>query len=236
MKEVIYMNSKSNFNKEKFAALLEKAKGDRSINKYAEETSVSAAHISRFLRAMIDSPPTPETISKFADKAYNEVSYRDMMSAAGHIVVQENEVEKYSAFNRREEIMKMEQDILNIVISYLMGQEFKWNMEKPEGRIRFPDLMVNLEDETYKKWFFEFKAFRNSTPLIPITLIHNFYGKLLAFELEPTDKFTLVINDEKLFQHIKNKPPINLRANLFLMLVDLENKKVIDEVQISEYK
>lgn len=50
------MNNKSNFNKEEFAALLEKAKGDRSINKYAEETSVSAAHISRFLRAMIDSP------------------------------------------------------------------------------------------------------------------------------------------------------------------------------------
>ena len=221
------MNKKYNFNKEMFASLLDKAKGDRSINKYAEETGVSAAHISRFLRQLIDAPPTPETISKFADKAYNEISYRDMMSAAGHIVVQENEVEEYSASNRREQLKRMEQDILNIVISHLMNQEFKWSMEKPEGIMRFPDLMIKLEDEVYKKWFFEFKAFRNNTPLIPISLIYNFYGRLLTLDLEPTDKFTLVINNEKLFEHIDRKPIINLRENLYTLLVDLENKTVV---------
>ncbi|MGO1368548.1 hypothetical protein [Senegalia sp. (in: firmicutes)] len=229
------MNKKTNFNKEVFAALLEKAKGDRSINKYAEETSVSAAHISRFLRQMIDAPPTPETISKFADKAYNDVTYKDMMSAAGYIVVEENMVEEYSPKNRREEIRKIEQDITNIVISYLMNQEFKWSMEKPEGMMRFPDLMISLEDEVYKKWFFEFQVIRGRASM-PFPIIHHFYSRLLTFELTPTDKFTLVIDNEKAFDFLFRRPPINLRANLYIMLVDTENRTVIKEEQICKYE
>jgi len=31
------------------------------------------------------------------------------------------------------------------------------------------------------------------------------------------------------------RPPINLRANLFVMLVDLENRRIIREEKISEY-
>jgi hypothetical protein len=34
---------------------------------------------------MIASPPTPETISKFAAKAHKEVSYQDLIIAAGHL-------------------------------------------------------------------------------------------------------------------------------------------------------
>lgn len=229
------MNKKTTFNKELFADLLDKAKGDRSINKYAEETNVSAAHISRFLRKLIEAPPTPETISKFADKAYNEVTYKDMMSAAGHIVIGENKVEEYSAFNRREEIMKTEQDITNIVIAYLMNQEFKWSMEKPEGIMRFPDIMISLEDEVYKKWFFEIKVIRGRSSM-PFTIVHHFYSRLLTFELAPTDKFTLVIDNEETYDFLFKRPPVNLRANLYVMLVDTENRIVIKEEQLCKYE
>ena len=80
------MDSEEQFNKEEFANLLDRAKGERSINNFANETGVSAAHISRFLRQMIASPPTPETISKFAAKAQNEVYISRFMVAAGHLV------------------------------------------------------------------------------------------------------------------------------------------------------
>ena len=75
----------STFDKERFANLLDKAKGGRSINKYAEECDLSATHISRFLRQMINTPPTQETISKLSSKAYNNVSYMELMEASGHI-------------------------------------------------------------------------------------------------------------------------------------------------------
>lgn len=34
---------------------------------------------------MIEAPPTPETISKLAAKAYNEVTYQDLVIAAEHL-------------------------------------------------------------------------------------------------------------------------------------------------------
>lgn len=73
------------FDKHKFSELLFKAKGERSINHYALHCGVSAAHISRLLRELIDTPPNPETIRKFADKAHNSVSYEQLMEAAGYI-------------------------------------------------------------------------------------------------------------------------------------------------------
>ncbi|NSW92863.1 MAG: hypothetical protein HPY74_19855 [Firmicutes bacterium] len=72
------------FDKKKFAELLEKAKGDRSINQYALHSGISAAHISRLLREMIDTPPNPDTIRKLTEKAYNRITYHELMVAAGH--------------------------------------------------------------------------------------------------------------------------------------------------------
>ncbi len=83
-----------NFNKEKFAELLEKAKGKRSINNYALKSGVTSAHISRLLRGLLDTPPMPDTIKKLSDHAHNEVRYNDLMVAAGHFDPEVSENEK----------------------------------------------------------------------------------------------------------------------------------------------
>lgn len=75
------------FDKELFADLLKKAKGDRSINQYALHSGVSAAHISRLMRGLLDTPPNPDTIKLLSEKAYNGVTYEDLMAAAGHVNV-----------------------------------------------------------------------------------------------------------------------------------------------------
>lgn len=74
-----------NFDKNKFAALIKKAMGDRSINQYALHSGISATYISRLLRDMVESPPMPPTIKKLSSKAYNGVTYEDLMVAAGHL-------------------------------------------------------------------------------------------------------------------------------------------------------
>lgn len=231
------MNKQTNFNKEEFASLLDKAKGNRSINQYAKETDVSAAHISRFLRQLIDAAPNPETISKFADKAYNDVSYRDMMSAAGHITVSENQIEEDSFAQRLEKMQKLEQKVFQTVMSFLMNQEFEWNMEKPKGTIEYPDLTINLEEnEEYDNWFFEYIINNNQNSGMPPSSIYQYYGRILTFKLSPRDKFTIVTNSEILYKQIAKKPPVNLRANLFVMLVNLESNEVVIETQICEYE
>lgn len=232
------MNSERTFDKERFALLLDRAKGDRSINQYANETGVSAAHISRFLRQLVDTSPTPETIAKLADKAWGEVTYKEMMVAAGHITAENNRVSEDSPRSRMEEARKIEQEFFQIVITHLMNSDFKWSMEKPGGRPSFPDFTIKLEDDKYKKWYFEFISIKGMRKIkIPPTYICDlFYAKLLTFKLTKTDKFTMVINNEAVFDYIFKRPPVNLRANLYVMLIDLESRTVVKEERLTEYE
>lgn len=74
------------FNRDEFSLMLEKAKGkERSINKYGDDCGISPTHISRLIRGIVDTAPSPDTLQKFASAAYNGVSYNDLMKAAGHI-------------------------------------------------------------------------------------------------------------------------------------------------------
>ena len=129
------MHSEEQFNKEEFANLLDRAKGERSINNFASETGVSAAHISRFLRQMIASPPTPETISKFAAKAHNEVTYQDLMVAAGHLARKdesdgnkENTVERDSPQNLRIQMEELEKKFRQVILADLYESPYKWSV------------------------------------------------------------------------------------------------------------
>ena len=73
------------FDKKRFAKLLTQAVGDRSLNEYGRITGISAAHISRLTRAILEAPPNPQTIKQLTQFAENGVTYEDMMLAAGHI-------------------------------------------------------------------------------------------------------------------------------------------------------
>lgn len=244
------------FNKESFAELLDKAKGDRSINRYAEETEVSAAHISRFLREMIDAPPTPETISKLSSKAYNDVSYRDLMVAAGHISIVQEEgttynqedsvianmlvrednsiIERSSPNERRAQIMNLEKKLFQIILSYLYEVPFEWNMRKPDSRTRRPDMIIDIDNEGYTKWLIEFRVSLEPSRMFGMS-IQPIYGRLATTELTATDKVSIVVNDEIAFDSLVKRPPISLRANVYVMLVDIEQGKVVKEEQLSSY-
>ncbi|HYE08739.1 MAG TPA: hypothetical protein VEF53_01020 [Patescibacteria group bacterium] len=62
--------------------LLELAKGNRSLNTFAQHASVSAGNLSRVFNGQ---KPSPELLKKIADKAYNDVTYEQLMNAAGYI-------------------------------------------------------------------------------------------------------------------------------------------------------
>jgi hypothetical protein len=72
------------FYKEQFANLLKQAKGNRSINKYGQDSGVDPGYISRLSRQLIESPPSVAIIKKLAEKAHNEITYESLMQAAGY--------------------------------------------------------------------------------------------------------------------------------------------------------
>ena len=73
------------FNPEIFAALLERAKGKRSINKYGSDSDVDPGYISRLLRCQTDGPPSASVISKLANKAHNDITVEELLIAAGYL-------------------------------------------------------------------------------------------------------------------------------------------------------
>lgn len=236
------MHSEEQFHKEEFAVLLDRAKGERSINNFANETGVSAAHISRFLRQMIASPPTPETISKFAAKAHNEVTYQDLMVAAGHLARKdesdgnkENTVERDSPQNLRMQMEELEKRFRQVILADLYESPYKWSVEKNEERYRFPDMILNIDHDGYNRWYLDFRPHipgRRHPSFHPFHL----YGRIAMQEFLEADKLTIVVNDEKDFNMIMKRPPLSLRANLYVMLIDLEWGKILKEEKLCKYR
>ncbi len=75
----------NSFNRKLFSELIQRAKGKRTLTKYADDTKTSIAHISRMINEKLESPPSPETIKKLVPVEINGVTYKDLMMAAGHI-------------------------------------------------------------------------------------------------------------------------------------------------------
>jgi transcriptional regulator with XRE-family HTH domain len=73
------------FDKLRFKKILEDALGDRKTTEYAEESGVNRTYLSKYLNLRLDSPPGPEIIKRLAEKAHNNVTYEDLMNAAGFL-------------------------------------------------------------------------------------------------------------------------------------------------------
>lgn len=73
------------FDKKELGKVINEAKGNKSINRYAQESGVSAAYISKLIRGLYPTAPSPSILKKLADSSVT-VSYGELMAAAGHIL------------------------------------------------------------------------------------------------------------------------------------------------------
>ncbi|WP_051412184.1 helix-turn-helix domain-containing protein [Halonatronum saccharophilum] len=73
------------FNASKFRSLIEQARGDRSNSEYARESNVSRTYISQAINESLEKPPSPEILKNLANVAQNNVTYEQLMDAAGYL-------------------------------------------------------------------------------------------------------------------------------------------------------
>jgi len=85
---------KLSFNGQQFAELLRLALGDRSINKYGNDSDVDPGYISRLLRCKTKRPPSADIIKKLATKAYNGITAEQFQEAAGYLDFTKSQEEK----------------------------------------------------------------------------------------------------------------------------------------------
>jgi hypothetical protein len=89
-----------------------------------------------------------------------EVTYQDLMVAAGHLARKDDfdenrEVVKDSPLNYRKQREELNKKFIQIILADLYEKSFEWSVqkEKPEGKIRFPDMSLNIDYEGFNKWY-----------------------------------------------------------------------------------
>lgn len=81
------------FDKQRLAALIEKAQGDRTRERFSQDAGISLTQVSKFVKGETDGPPRPITLRKMADVAQNGVSYDELMEACGYACIQSNDTD-----------------------------------------------------------------------------------------------------------------------------------------------
>lgn len=119
------------FDKSQFAELLLAAKGSRSLRNYAKLSDISAAHLSRLSRALVDSPPTPDTLRKLAVHAENGVILKDMMHVCGYY----------------DEVAAVKGDKQGEVVRLLYETQGEWGVRKGD---MVDYVLTNEEGETWE--------------------------------------------------------------------------------------
>jgi hypothetical protein len=179
------------FDKQKFAETLKKALGDRTINQYSMHSGVSATYISKLLRGLVDKAPGVEVIRKLSDKAYNGVTYMDLMAAAGHIVKEYKTTIGISSSVTAYSIPKGVKDPI------------KYIEEHPESEIKNNDIVFDNDLNMLNKYY---KQLPEDLRTVATNIIDNF--TLLVFrDIQKQDKARLQIYNDifKTLQEFKIK-------------------------------
>jgi len=78
------------FNPDLLIELIKKAQGNRAMFNFAKECNIDSGNLSRILNNKNAHPPKPDTLKKIAANSLSNVTYEDLMKAAGHIPLSED--------------------------------------------------------------------------------------------------------------------------------------------------
>lgn len=72
-----------NFNKKIFAMLIDKARGERSVRRFATESGISYLQLRKLLFCEQENPPRLKLMTKLAENSENGIDLEDYLYAAG---------------------------------------------------------------------------------------------------------------------------------------------------------
>lgn len=251
----------SSFNKKLFSELLLKIKGNRTLTKFAEETHSSIAHLSRMINEKLDSPPSPETIKKLLFNKYGEVTYEELMVAAGYIEsemnldeedLEANDALDYPSDSLRNgasmnehsgEVKKYKSLSMSTILLTLSCKNYAWHITNGSDIVSsFQNTFsLDLPEAYIDSWIFELrymKPLKNSEKYLHYQLkrtVKDTWGRLAMTSIEPCSKYSLVTDYEILYDAFIESSPRNLDLTISIILVDPEELKVLKEEYVSYY-
>jgi len=146
------------------------------------------------------------------------------MLAAGHI---DDKTEETSTENNRIKIIESEKKFFQVILSDLYDRNFEWSLNKTIGGPA--DLMLEITNWEYSKWYIQIK------PFVTPKTIYNVYGQIASIELTADIKVSIAVGSKNEFDFFISNPPKSLKANLFIMLINLGSGKITKEEKLCQY-
>lgn len=251
-------NLVNSFNKKLFSELLLRIKGTRTLTKFAEETCTSIAHLSRMINEKLDSAPSPETLKKLLSKNQGDVTYEELMIAAGYInektalknfidgdeadlLYTSNKTNKKEATSNNQGIFeqrkKFKSTCMSTLLFNLSFKGYSWVITSGKD---ITDPFVNsftleLGTDSKEVWTFDLRyitsSFKNRlhSELHLKQYVQDNWGRLACKPIAAGAKYSLVMENEDLYNAYKFNIPINLNLTLSIILLDPEELKILKE-------
>lgn len=240
------------YNAEKMSRLVTLAKGNRSINDFARECGINASTISRIVNMKNKEACSDEVIEAIVENAENklEVTVPILMSANGRaeIFSEAHEKATYQRLQKYMEILESRIDLksdYSIICEALEKQGFKACVTT-QHRTSWPitgDYTFDFEIETdafkekkIDRWLFDAAANTKDKWVNPVKKMEQIFSMAyLDSPIEKKIKISVIVYYKEFFEKVKEVfSGIKVKDCLSFVYIDRENRKLVDEYNISQ--
>lgn len=240
------------------------ARGDRSLRKYAQDAGVSYSTI--YLIEKSEYMPSPEMIRKLTSKRANPqngVTYEDAMSAAGYKTKQDEDrvgekaieifietnlnidksdrdkqIKRYSYETRRAYVEKLNDRAKGLVFAALAKAGVAFGnvlLDDRSGAFTKNDLLLSIDKGRIRAWEIHFLCTPEGERYTRMNASF-YFSRFLRDPNTKEMKFSIVTNDPSSFAYFKRyEHALAFRGDLSVIFVDINVQEVLSEVYLSNY-
>ena len=213
------------FDKEKYAEVLRRAIGDRSIATFSKDVGISTGYVSRYLNLKCEVTPTIATIKKIAN-ATKTVNYAELLEAAGY------DSEKYLEYEEDDKELFGEgsssgfMSYFTSVFSAVTRADFNWKFSSVVNEGKEP-FSLQIEGAPFGIWYF---VPVNRADITKEDIMTALSGTELA--IAPGNKVSFMTSSKQIFDKLREMEFGILSLYISLLFVDSKNGTIKDEVYL----
>lgn len=210
------------FEKEKYAEVLRRAIGDRSISMFSKDVGISAGYVSRYLNLKCDVTPTIATIKKIAN-ATKMVSYAELLEAAGYDSEKYLELEADDRELFGEDMPSGSMSYFASVFSAVTRADFNWKFSSVANNGKEP-FSVQIEGAPFDVWYF---IPVNKADIKKEDIVTALSGTELA--IAPGNKVSFMTASKSIFDALKEMEFGLLSLHISILFMGSQNGSIKSE-------
>lgn len=210
------------YNKDDLILTVKKAMGNRNIKSFASDSGLSSDYISRLLNGKFENSPKRNTLEKIAS-ASDDVSLEELLQVSGYskVPIPRNHPGNNSVLKAS-------------LLAALSESGLSWSVD---GTNKEYSLTISCKHSSIVTWNFLFLELKDlkASKTFQDRLLQ--YYMMFLFKSIPSDtKISFVTADKDEFDIYRKNVPVNLSANISIILIDKDALNVKEELILSSVK